>query len=519
MEEKLLSELNPELTNTDWERTPTSVKRLVLSQESRLKQQEQELAQLKQQLGEVQKKIAILTEEKNQNSSNSSKPPSTDQPNVPKPHQKRKSGRKRGGQPGHQGQSRLLYALKDCISVTDCYPTQCRCCGEGLSGQDLQPYRHQVGEIPPVTPRVEEYRLHQMRCPSCGSATRAPMPSGVPSSGYGARVVAMVGVLSGVYRHSCRMVHSAMQDLCGVRMSTGTVNNLRQEASAAVAAPVDEAQGYVQQQPVVGADETSWAQGNADEGNPLGRTPWLWVVVTPLVVCFQVILSRSQEAAQTVLSKTFSGILTSDRYSSYNWVDLERRQLCWAHLRRDFIKISERSGVCGALGEALVKQQEKLFELWHWVRDGTLGRDQFIAAALPIRLDVKALLQEGATYEIGPKEKTPLAKTVRTCRQLLSVEPAMWLFITTIGVEPTNNAAERAIRPAVLWRRTSFGSQSQAGSTFVARLLTVVTTLRAQNRNVLEYMTAACLAAREGKPAPSLLPEAANSSDQILPAA
>ena len=188
-------------------------------------------------------------------------------------------------------------------------------------------------------------------------------------------------------------------------------------------------------------------------------------------------------------------------------------------MKREFIKISERTGVCGQLGEALVKQQEKLFELWHRVRDGTLERPDFRQLAHSIRQQVKALLQEGADYEIGLKEKTPLAKTVRTCRQLLKVEPAMWLFVAVEGVEPTNNAAERAIRPAVLWRRTSFGTQTAAGSTFVARMLTVVTTLRSQQRNVLEYMTAAICAARQGKPAPSLLPEVINSEEQVLPAA
>lgn len=153
------------------------------------------------------------------------------------------------------------------------------------------------------------------------------------------------------------------------------------------------------------------------------------------------------------------------------------------------------------------------------MRDGTLTRCELSLLVSPIRTQVKALLQEAADYEIGSKEKTPLAKTVRTCRQLLKVEPALWVFITIEGVEPTNNAAERAIRPAVLWRRTSFGTQSAAGSTFVARMLTVVVTLRSQKRNVLEYMTAAIRAVREGKPAPSLLPEVAVSEDQVLPAA
>ena len=198
---------------------------------------------------------------------------------------------------------------------------------------------------------------------------------------------------------------------------------------------------------------------------------------------------------------------------------LEQRQLCWAHLKREFVKISQRPGVSKEIGNALVKQQEKLFELWHRVRDGTLTRFEFQLLVPEIRNSLNSSLQEAAACEIGSKEKTPLAKTVRTCRQLLKVEPALWLFVTVEGVEPTNNAAERAIRPAVIWRRTSFGSQTQRGSIFVQRMLTVVTTLKSQHRNVLDFMTAAVSAARSNSPAPSLLPDVADSSDQVINAA
>jgi hypothetical protein len=303
------------------------------------------------------------------------------------------------------------------------------------------------------------------------------------------------------------MVQSALAELFGISMSLGTVNKLRLEASDAVADCVAEAKLYVQQQTVVGADETSFKQGNIDGCNPQARQAWLWVAVTPLVTFFEIALTRCTQAAQNLLSENFAGILNSDRHGAYNWIDLNRRQLCWAHLRREFIKISERPGVSKELGAALVKQQEKLFELWHRVRDGTLTRCDFAYLVKDIRTYIKATLQEASDYEVATREKTPLAKTVRTCRQLLKVESAMWLFVTNEGVEPTNNAAERAIRPAVIWRRTSFGSQTQAGSTFVARILTVVTTLNSQKRNVLEFMTQAVVAARTGKPAPCLLPE------------
>lgn len=507
------------IPNSDWEQAPLSVKQWVESREQRIQELEQQQAAQQQQISELQTQIQLLQEKQNRTSSNSSTPSSLDPPQAQKRRPKKSSGKQRGGQPGHEGHSRPLYPIQQCESVIDHYPEQCPCCGSHLHGEDVNPYRHQVVEIPPVAPIVIEHRLHQRVCEQCGTATRAQLPQGECQTGYGPRVVATTALLSGLYRHSQRMVQSAMQDLFGVWMSLGTVNRLRQEASVAVATAVAKAQEYVQQQPVVGADETGFAQGNTDKGNPDGRSAWLWVAVTPLVTYFQVMLSRSQEAAQTLLGRTFDGILISDRYSSYNWVELTQRQLCWAHLRRDLIKISERPGVSQQLGEALVKQQEKLFELWHRVRDGTLGRTEFMVVASQIRVSIQALLLEGASYEIGSKEKTPLAQTVRTCRQLLKVEPAMWLFVTTVGVEPTNNAAERAIRPAVLWRRTSFGSQSVAGSTFVARMLTVVTTLHSQRRNVLEYLTDAICAARSSQPAPSLLPQAITTDDHILPAA
>lgn len=256
----------------------------------------------------------------------------------------------------------------------------------------------------------------------------------------------------------------------------------------------------------VNVDETSFGQGNTDGKNPQGSKGWLWVMVTPLVSYFAVCLSRSGAVCQQLLGDAFAGIVGSDRFSAYNGLDLESRQLCWAYLQRDFTQIAERSGISGELGQALLAQQRLLFEQWYRVRDGTLSRTDFAKAVQPIRDQFHQLLLEGVGYDIAPKEKTPLAKTVRTCQQLLKVEPALWTFVTTEGVEPTNNAAERALRPAVLWRKNSFGSQSAEGSLFVSRMLTVVTSLRAQNRPVLEYLVQACRAARQNQSAPSLLP-------------
>jgi hypothetical protein len=310
-----------------------------------------------------------------------------------------------------------------------------------------------------------------------------------------------------------------MSDLFGLKLSLGSVNRLRNEASEAVSGAVEEAKAYIQSATIVGADETGFKQGNADGQNPQHRRAWLWVAVTPWVSFFQVMLSRSTAAAQSLLGKNFRGILNSDRYNAYNWVDVNQRQLCWAHLKREFTKISERSGVSRQLGRDLLAQQKKLFRLWQRVRDGTVTRTQCQSLVSPIRERVRSILSAGADYQIGSREKTPLAKTVRTCRQLLKVEAALWLFVTVEGLEPTNNAAERAIRPAVLWRRTSFGSQSSAGSVFVARMLTVVTSLRSQNRNVLSFMIEAIQASRQGSCSPSLVPQPSETDQESLLAA
>ena len=349
-------------------------------------------------------------------------------------------------------------------------------------------------------------RFHALDCPKCGVSTRAYERSIVDGSRYGDHLCALVGLLSGEYRQSHRMVVRLLSEIFEVELSVGSVTRLRQNVSEAIAESVTEAHAYVQKQQQVNVDETSFQQGNADGANAKGTQGWLWVVVTPVVCYFQVLLSRSGAAAQTILGSGFAGYVNSDRYSGYTWLAIGQRQVCWAHLKRDFTKIAQRSGVSRELGEALLKQREHLFELWHRVRDGTLEYPQFTLRVEPIRTSIHQLLSEAADYAIAEGEKTPLAKTVRTCRQLLKVEPALWLFARVEGIEPTNNAAEQAIRPAVLWRKCSYGSQSGEGSLFVGRMMTVVTSLRRQQRHVLDYLSEACRTKRLGLPPPSLLP-------------
>lgn len=505
MQEKqpnLIAEISP----ADWAATPESVKQLVTNLMGQVEQLVQRVGSLEQQQEGLKAENQLLKEQVKQNSKNSSKPPSQDMIKGFKAKPKEASKRKPGAQQGHQGHERRLYPIEQCQSIENHYPGRCIECGARVRGEDPQPHRIQIVEIPPVHPQVSEHRFHCLECEQCGALTRAWEETIIHGSGYGERVAAHVAVLSGQYRQSHQMVQGLLQDLFGVEISVGSINRLRQESSEAIAAAVQTAYEYVQGQGNVNMDETSFAQGNGDGNNPNHRKGWLWVMVTPLVSYFAVALSRSQEVCQKLLGEAFGGIVSSDRYSAYNEVPIEQRQICWAHLKRDFTRIAERIGVAGVLGQALLAQQKLLFEHWHRVRDGTLSRDEFATLVAPIRAQLHILLTEGANYPIGKGEKTPLAKTVRTCARLLTLEPALWTFVTIKEIEPTNNAAERALRPAVLWRKNSFGSQSDAGSLFVSRMLTVVTTLRAQNRPVLEYFVEACRAARQGQPVPSLLP-------------
>ena len=482
------------ISASDWEATPASVKALV--------------ATLLETISRLEERVSHLEEQLNQNSQNSSRPPSKDGFGAPKATQKSKGkgGRKRGAQPGHPGHSRKLYPPDACQRTFEHRPETCTHCGETLSGDDPAPYRHQIVELPPMVPIIIEHRLHALCCEHCGETTRSPLPTAVHSGGYGERLSAVVALLSGTYRQSHQQVKTCLAALFEIEISMGSINRLRREVSEALAQPVAEAHAYVQREAVIHSDETSFRQGNSDGQNEAKKQGWLWVLVTPVVSLFTILLSRSQAAAKTLIGEAFDGIVVSDRYSGYSWIDLRQRQVCWAHLKRDFTRISERHGVSQEIGNGLLAQEKALFELWYRVRDGTLSRTTFAELVQPIRVALKALLEEGASYAIGPKEKTPLAKTVRTCQQLLRVEPALWTFVTVAGVEPTNNIAERSLRPGVIWKHISFGAESQAGSEFVARMLTTVTSLTMQQRDVLDFLTQTYRAARLGQAPPSLLP-------------
>ena len=506
MKDKALPSI-PTVSEADWEKTPASVKALVLSLLSRVEALETQFEDLRAENAQLRAENAGLTEKLQCNSQNSSQPPSQDKEKGVKGKKKPRSSRSRGGQVGHSGKGPKLYPPEACKRIENYYPIHCHQCGESLFGEDPNPYRVQKVDVPKIVPVVVEHRFHQLGCECCGALTRGWDEEVINTPMYGEQLTGLVGWLSSVGHQSHRQVKELLLEVFDIEISTGGINRLRMELSESLSTIVEDAGDYIQNQSQVNMDETGFRQGNGDGQNPQHSKGGLWVVVTPLVSYFSVALSRSQEVAKTLLGDTFGGIVGSDRCGSYSWLGNEQRQVCWAHLKRDFTKIAERASPSTKLGTALLKQQKRLFKLWYQVREGTLTRDDFIEQVKPIRRELKRLLEEGAHHKIETGDNTPFAKTVRTCRKMLTVEPAFWTFAEHDGVEPTNNAAERALRPAVLWRKQSFGANSQNGSQFVARMMTTVTSLKAQQRSVFDFLSNAVKASRHGFPKPSLIPE------------
>jgi transposase len=461
----------------DWQATPESVRQMVLSLLSTVEQLQQE--------------VARLSERVNQNSQNSSKPPSSDPAAVKRKPAVKKGQRKQGGQPGHRGKGRKLKPPEQVSHFVVSRPTACDGCGALLLGEDPQPSRHQVTELPRIEPEVIEYQVHCLRCLACGQETRGAWPAEMPAGSFGARLQATTGYLSGRFGVSRRDTQEMLATLFQVEMGLGSVPAQEQRLSNALAEPVREAEDFVHQQPVVNVDETSWQEKN--------QTCWLWVGSTPTVTVFQLHHTRGNEGVKHLLGADYAGIVGSDRWSAYNWLDGQQRQLCWSHLRRDFQALVDRGGESACIGRPLLRQGEKMFSLWHDVRDGRLSWLAFQEAMQPIRREVEALLEIG---HLAVKH----SKTKATCRNILKYKEALWTFVDQESVEPTNNAAERALRRPVIWRRRSFGSQSEAGSRFVERIQTAVTSLRQQQRDVLDFLTQACQAGISGTDPPSLLP-------------
>ena len=408
----------------------------------------------------LEARVAELERRLSRSSRNSSLPPSQDPPWAPPRPGGKGSGRTPGGQPGHEGRHRALLPPEQVDDVVEHWPRRCRSCARAFAGWELvdaaEPWRQQVAELPPIAVRVTEHRLHAVCCRGCAASTRAELPRGVPRSAFGPRLQAAVVTLAVRNRVSRRDTTELAHELFGVEISTGSVDAIVQRAGEALAAPHTRLEQEIKSAPVVNIDETGWKTAG---GN---RT--LWGALTSQSAVFRIAAGRHGFEARTLLGERFQGIVCSDRWRGYDYLDPGRRQLCWAHLLRDFIAHSEGMGEQKTFGDDGLRIARELFAAWQgYQADGDRARLQTQSA--PLQDTLRTLLEHAARKSTKTKYHRLFAKS------LLKRWPALWTFTHTDGVEPTNNHAERGLRGAVIYRKLSHGSQSEQGERTIERLL------------------------------------------------
>jgi len=474
----------PGIAPEDWAATPLAVQHFLVASLTVVTLQQQQIEQLSTRVADLEARL-------NQHSQNSSKPPSSDPPSAPPRPPRVPRGRKPGGQAGHPRHDRPDPDPDQITTTRHHYPSTCLTCGDDVTAQRQDACAIQtqyVWELPLVQPLVAAHQYHTVCCQGCGALVTAERPADVPPGAFGPRTAAVVSLLHGRYRISHREVVNLFADLFQFPLSLGSVVTLQATVSTALAPIYADIQTHVQAASVANVDETGWKES--------GKRRWLWVMVTALATCFYVATSRNGPALRQLIGTTYGGIVGSDRHRPYLALPPARHQLCWSHLIRNFQALVDRGGREGVWGSDFLALSRLVFRLWHLFREGTIDRAQLQAAMVPIQQALHGLLAQGARRCDAPET---------LCQELLAHEAALWTFVREDGVEPTNNAAEQALRPAVLWRKGCFGAHSAAGNTFVERILTVSATCAQQHRHLLTFLTAAVDASWRGQPAPKLV--------------
>ncbi len=447
-------------------------------------------------IAQLQAELHELRAQLNRNSSNSSSPPSVDPPGAPKPVVKTPTGRKPGGQPGHQGHHRHRLPSERINTIVPYVPTVCDHCHAPLSADpgpgDPEPTWHQVAELPELAAIITEHQGHARTCSGCGRLNRGVIPPEIRAHVIGPRLAATMSYFASRHHISRRGVEEVVETVFEVPTSLGSISTLEAEMSQALARPYQEAGEAVREAAVKNTDETGWSEK--------GQKRWLWGAATATVAFFVIHLRRSYEGLQALLGETPQGIVCSDRWSVYSKLPLKLRQICWAHLKRDFQKLIDRGGPADAIGRACMEVVDCMFADWWAFRNGQIDRAALQARVDRIARELQGILEQGSSCTNS--------KAATFCANVLALYPALWLFTSIEGVEPTNNHAERILRSGVLWRKNAFGCHSAAGCRFVERTLTIVQTLRLQKRPVLNYLYRAIVAHRASLPAPQLLGQA-----------
>lgn len=449
--------------------------------------------ELERRVQELEALVRELLAKLNTNATNSSTPPSANPLDADKPVKKEKSPRKRGGQPDHPPHLKQLLPAERVTRFKHYYPETCAHCHAGLpreaGAHDPEPKRFQTVEIPELPVDVVEHQAHGCVCAGCGHLTHATIPAAVRAHSVGPRLTATLAYFTGCQGISKRGVEEIVETIFGIPISLGTVANLEQEVSAALAAAHEEALQAVRAADVKFADETSWKLW--------GKLCWLWAAASANVCAFVIHARRGALGLAALLGEEIDGILHSDRWHVYLQVPPERRQLCWAHLKRDFQKIIDTGGPSEFVGRRGLRIVKEVFAAWHRFQRGEITRRTLQRHMEPLMARLNKALVQGAFGDD--------ARVAKFCENLLRVEAALWTFVSEEGVEPTNNFMERLLRRAVLWRRRSFGCNSASGCRFVERILTVVQTCRLHGKNALAFLCDAVTSHRRGQASPCLL--------------
>lgn len=459
------------------------------------------------QIAEAEKRIADLERQlalRQQNSTTSSKPPSSDglAGRQRERGRRRKSRRKPGGQPGHPGHCRPLVPVEQVQEKVDVFPDACRHCHHALTARGRvvtgEPRRHQVTELPPIDAYVIEYQCPHVVCPACGKTTQAPVPEEVEGQ-FGPQLTALIAYLTVVCRLPRRLVQALLEGALHIPISVGSTQAAWEEASVAVAAPCEELEQALRHQPALNSDETG-SRTNGDKRQ-------LWALVASLFVVYRIATSRGADVLTALLGKVFAGILCSDRLPTYTSYHKGLLQFCWAHFTRNLRSAQELAKTPEArhFCRDASRLQKRLFRLWDrfrgdpTARGSPLTRDQLIAKAIPL---------QKAFFALAKRHLDSPTNDVRNlATALFAQHENFFVFVHHEGVEPTNNRAERALRCAVQWRKITFGNRSATGELAVARLLTATRTCHMQQLNALAYLTAAIRCHRRRQAVASLLPK------------
>lgn len=453
----------------------------------------------------AEERLRALEQRASASSRNSSQPPSAD---APKTRQQRRAEarekakelarkdaeqRKAGGQPGHRGAGRELLGEDQMREIVDHYPQECSGCGREFTDSEKVPRhgpgRHQVAELPPTAVFYVEHRTHRLRCTGCRKRTRAALGV-VGESAFGPGLQAAVVALTARNRISRRDMSELLWELFGVRVSVGAIDRVCQRTSMLLAAPHERLKRGVLASGALNVDETGWFLA--------GENRTMWTATNDRAAIFRIVEDRHRDQLIELLGPDFSGIVTSDRWWAYELLDPERRQACWSHLQRDFRFHSEGLAAQKQFGESGLELTDRVFAAWHAYAEHQ-DRDRLAVEMTPIQTELRTLLEHAAN---GSKRHR-LHR--RFANNLLKLWPALWTFITSPGVTPTNNAAERSLRGPVIHRRLSHGNQSNNGERFTERSLSASVTCRLQHRSLHAYLRDLLAAHQTGGALPALL--------------